>query len=100
MDLHKAKSIDKEARVRIRLSRQLFSWVVGYNKSKSKNCLSDTNYLAFLWHFRKCINSRSLFSGRRKCMGEQLAKAELYIFFTHLIHQFKVKKPDGAHHLP
>ncbi|XP_072045012.1 cytochrome P450 2J4-like [Amphiura filiformis] len=34
--------------------------------------------------------------GRRVCLGEQLAKMELYIFFTHLLHQFTFKKPDDS----
>ncbi|XP_071803788.1 cytochrome P450 2J5-like [Asterias amurensis] len=31
--------------------------------------------------------------GRRVCPGEQLAKMELFIFFTYLLHQFTFKKP-------
>ncbi|XP_038056997.1 cytochrome P450 2J6-like isoform X2 [Patiria miniata] len=34
--------------------------------------------------------------GRRMCIGEQLAKMELFIFLTHLFHQFTIKKPDGS----
>ncbi|XP_072050913.1 cytochrome P450 2J4-like [Amphiura filiformis] len=34
-------------------------------------------------------------TGRRMCIGEHLAKMELYIFFTHLFHRFTFKKPDG-----
>nr|XP_054771827.1 cytochrome P450 2U1-like [Lytechinus pictus] len=34
--------------------------------------------------------------GRRRCMGEQLAKVELFIFFTHLLHRFKFETPEGA----
>ncbi|XP_071787863.1 cytochrome P450 2J4-like [Asterias amurensis] len=35
-------------------------------------------------------------TGRRVCLGEQLAKMELFIFFSHLMHQFSFKKPDGS----
>ncbi|XP_071944064.1 cytochrome P450 2U1-like [Antedon mediterranea] len=31
--------------------------------------------------------------GRRSCLGEQLARKELYLFFTHLVHQFKFELP-------
>ncbi|XP_072050365.1 cytochrome P450 2U1-like [Amphiura filiformis] len=34
--------------------------------------------------------------GRRVCIGEHLAKMELFIFFTHLLHKFTFKKPDDA----
>ncbi|XP_054754953.1 cytochrome P450 2U1-like [Lytechinus pictus] len=34
--------------------------------------------------------------GRRKCLGEQLAKMELYFFFTHLLHRFEFRIPEGA----
>ncbi|XP_072036991.1 cytochrome P450 2U1-like [Amphiura filiformis] len=30
-------------------------------------------------------------TGRRMCLGENLAKMELYIFFTHLMHQFRIE---------
>ncbi|XP_072050911.1 cytochrome P450 2J4-like [Amphiura filiformis] len=35
-------------------------------------------------------------TGRRICIGEHLAKMELYIFFTHLLHRFTFKKPDDS----
>ncbi|XP_072014714.1 cytochrome P450 2J4-like [Amphiura filiformis] len=34
--------------------------------------------------------------GRRNCVGEHLAKMELYIFFTHLLHQFTFRYPDDS----
>ncbi|XP_072036984.1 cytochrome P450 2U1-like [Amphiura filiformis] len=30
-------------------------------------------------------------TGRRICLGESLARMELYIFFTHLMHQFRIE---------
>ncbi|XP_072050917.1 cytochrome P450 2J4-like [Amphiura filiformis] len=46
-----------------------------------------------------CLREREEFipfsTGRRMCIGEHLAKMELYIFFTHLFHRFTFKKPDG-----
>ncbi|XP_072051622.1 cytochrome P450 2U1-like [Amphiura filiformis] len=35
-------------------------------------------------------------TGRRICPGEQLAKMELYIFFTHLLHRFTFKKTNDS----
>ncbi|XP_072032639.1 cytochrome P450 2J4-like [Amphiura filiformis] len=32
--------------------------------------------------------------GRRQCIGEQLARKEVFIFFTHLMHRFTFKKPN------
>ncbi|XP_072043283.1 cytochrome P450 2U1-like [Amphiura filiformis] len=34
--------------------------------------------------------------GRRICTGKQLAKMELFIFFTHLLHRYSLVKPDDA----
>ena len=34
--------------------------------------------------------------GRRYCFGEHLAKMELFIFFSYLMHQFTIKKPDNS----
>ena len=32
--------------------------------------------------------------GRRICVGENLAKMELYLFFTHLLHRFTFRGTD------
>ncbi|XP_033110727.1 cytochrome P450 2U1-like [Anneissia japonica] len=34
--------------------------------------------------------------GRRACLGEQLAKMELYLFFTNLMMRFNFRRPDNA----
>ncbi|XP_038058681.1 cytochrome P450 2J6-like [Patiria miniata] len=34
--------------------------------------------------------------GRRSCIGEHLAKMELFIFFSFFLHQFTFKKPDDS----
>ena len=32
--------------------------------------------------------------GKRRCLGENLAKVELFIFFTSLLHKFEIRIPD------
>ena len=34
-------------------------------------------------------------TGRRSCLGEQLARQELFLFVTHLIQSFEFKVPEG-----
>ncbi|XP_072039796.1 cytochrome P450 2U1-like [Amphiura filiformis] len=34
--------------------------------------------------------------GKRKCLGEQLASMELFLIFTHLLHKFSFRLPEGA----
>lgn len=34
--------------------------------------------------------------GRRVCMGESLAKMELFLFFTGMLQRFTFSVPDGA----
>ncbi|XP_072030801.1 cytochrome P450 2J4-like [Amphiura filiformis] len=33
--------------------------------------------------------------GRRQCIGEQLARKEVFIFFTHLLHHFRFERADN-----
>ncbi|XP_072048700.1 cytochrome P450 2U1-like [Amphiura filiformis] len=48
----------------------------------------------------RCLREREglipFSTGRRICIGENLAKMELYIFFTHLLHHFTFKKPHDS----
>ncbi|XP_072030469.1 cytochrome P450 2U1-like [Amphiura filiformis] len=34
--------------------------------------------------------------GKRRCLGEQLALMELFLIFTHLLHTFSFRLPEGA----
>ncbi|XP_022095757.1 cytochrome P450 2U1-like isoform X2 [Acanthaster planci] len=34
--------------------------------------------------------------GKRSCIGDNLAKMELFIFFSYFMHQFTVRKPDDS----
>ncbi|XP_072014441.1 cytochrome P450 2J6-like [Amphiura filiformis] len=38
-------------------------------------------------------------AGKRACLGKQLARMELYIFYTHLMHRFSFKKAKDAESL-
>jgi len=37
--------------------------------------------------------------GKRQCLGETLAKAELFLFFTGIVHQFSIN-PEVEGQLP
>ncbi|XP_077997723.1 cytochrome P450 2U1-like [Glandiceps talaboti] len=38
-------------------------------------------------------------TGRRVCMGDQLAKKEIFLYFASLMHQFKFSQPKGTERL-
>ncbi|XP_074115598.1 methyl farnesoate epoxidase [Cotesia typhae] len=33
--------------------------------------------------------------GRRRCLGESLAKSSIFLFFTHILHNFNLEIPEG-----
>ncbi len=36
-----------------------------------------------------------LFSGKRKCMGEMMAKSQLFLLLSHMLQKFTFKFPDN-----
>ena len=57
----------------------------------SQSLSTSSKYLLFII-FILCF----LFKGKRVCLGEQLARMELFIFFTHLMHRFSFQKPAAT----
>ncbi len=53
-----------------------------------KNLL--TTYLLVLIYL--CIDDL----GRRSCIGEHLAKMEIFVFFSYFMHRFEFKTPDNS----
>jgi cytochrome P450 family 2 subfamily J len=46
--------------------------------------------------FKQCARTISFFGiGRRRCPGENLARAQLYLFFVALVQHFKFSVPVG-----
>lgn len=45
----------------------------------------------------KYLNLLSFFPiGKRRCMGENLARASLFLFFATFMHAFNIRVPDGV----
>ena len=36
------------------------------------------------------------YTGRRECLGKQLAQMELFLAFSNILHKFSFTLPDGA----
>ncbi len=45
------------------------------------------------------LSHASLPIGRRSCLGEQLVRREVFLFFTRILHKFRLSVPEG-HTLP
>ena len=45
----------------------------------------------FVYHYNYVFSSTS---GRRVCLGERIAKMEMFIFFTHLVRRFTFTNAD------
>ena len=56
----------------------------------------DAFFISYNTLYLNNLNFFFLFSGRRACMGETLAKMELFLYFSSLIQQFKFELPPGA----
>ncbi len=69
--------------------------------NRKKDIIIIMNWILMVRPLRLCQFFVNLFSisffciayslGRRICLGESLARMELYIFFTHLMHQFRIE---------
>ena len=58
-------------------------------KPENISGLQYNSVFIFIFHLKNGL------SGRRSCLGEQLAKQELFLFFTHLVMSFEFKVPEG-----
>ena len=45
--------------------------------------------------FKHQYKTISLFAGKRNCLGESLAKMELFLFLSAIVQNFKITAPPG-----
>ena len=64
-------------------------------------CKKDDHLIPFSIgeHNSQHFNLTCQYSGKRQCLGETLAKAELFLFFTGILQQFEIK-PEVDGELP
>ena len=84
------------------MGSNLPSFIVTIHKypfEKFLNCVKSSIFLEDFDFFKgSCINNYIPFflAGRRTCLGENLARMELFIFFTQFMHQFRFESTwDG-----
>eukprot|EP00058_Branchiostoma_floridae_P019889 XP_002605379.1 hypothetical protein BRAFLDRAFT_278496 [Branchiostoma floridae] len=73
-------------------------WAVLHNPAvyPEPDVFKPERFLDDSGQFKKGDNFIPFSLGRRACLGEQLARMELFLFFTSLMQRFAFKLPEGA----
>ncbi|XP_064602751.1 cytochrome P450 2F2-like [Liolophura sinensis] len=66
------------------------------NYWKHPDIFNPDRFLDDWGHFRKPESFIPFSAGRRVCLGESLARMELYLFFSAILQRFELRLPDGA----